>query len=469
MKRLSIFPALLIVIMIAVGASYRTMPADPQIYAVIVGVSRYNDAEIAVLKYAHRDAEAFAGFLGSSKGGRVAPENIVLLTNEQATRGAIIKGLRQMFNKATDEDVVIFFFSGHGVPDPKITTDLYLITYDTDNENYAGTALLKDDVTRQFSSSKAKLKLFFADACHAGGSGIYLGTKDNDDELVNRLMTKIVSIKEPSWAAITASSSSEKSIEDAKWGGGHGVFTYELIKGLEGAADKTSGQQVSAKGNDDGIVTVRELFDFLSNAIPGETGDRQHPDKQGKNEDAFPVSAVSPDKFAAAVKKHKIPDLPDADGRARDETGMNEKKATGLINKDEIRKFDTETRDMKPSVCFDAGSAAYGNYCFVNNYGEDILLTGFAGDRTADQNLNILIAAGEKVCVERMQVVIGFIGLGSSKPGAYSQNTTFYFRTITEDKPIKYGARKLVLESCKIKTDVLTRQNLYLSEDGPRW
>lgn len=130
MKRLSILPALLIVSMLFIGASAKRSASDPQIYSVIVGVSRYNDASITFLKYAHRDAEAYRNFLESPKGGNVPSENIILLTNERATRGAIIKGLREMFNKATEEDVVIFSSPGMGfliLRSPPTFTSLLMI------------------------------------------------------------------------------------------------------------------------------------------------------------------------------------------------------------------------------------------------------------------------------------------------------------------------------------------------------
>jgi uncharacterized caspase-like protein len=455
MKKL-FMPAFCLMASLVFISSAITKRADdkPKMFAVIVGISKYSDPNITFLKYSHRDAEAYRSFLESPKGGGIPSENIVLLTNERATRSVILKALREMFNKASDEDVVIFFFSGHGVPDSKINTDLYFTTYDTDDENYTGTALLKDDVARQFVASKAKLKLFLADACHSGGSGIYLGTRDDHADLINKLQVNIASIKEPSWAAITASSSSEKSFEDEKWGGGHGVFTYSLIQGLEGEADKTSKQNPKSKGNNDGIVSVRELFDYLSNVIPSQTNDKQHPDKQGKNEDIFPLSAVTVDKYAQAIRKYKKENPVTADNRNKDE----------LTDKEEMKKFDTETRDLKSNLCLD-NLAAYGDYCFVNNYGEDIVLTGVQSPHYYDKRVDMLIASGKKICLQRMQVSSYSNNIISTP----SQNATFYFKTISEGQPVKYGTRQLVLEACKSKTEVFTKENLYLSVDGKRW
>ena len=65
---------------------------------------------------------------------------------------------------------------------------------------------------------------------------------------------------------ITASDISESSFEDARWDG-HGVFTYFLLRGLKGEADK----------NHDGVVTAGELFAYLERAVPEATNGKQNP------------------------------------------------------------------------------------------------------------------------------------------------------------------------------------------------
>ena len=422
-------------------------------YAVIVGVSQYNDRAINGLRFAHKDAELYKSFLQSPKGGSIPEQNIVLLTNEKATRSTIMKSVRNLFSNATEEDVVIFYYSGHGVPDAKNTSDLYFATYDTEENNYVGTALYIDDVIRIFTHSHAKLKLFLADACHSGGSGIRLGIKDDGAELVNKLLISEASMKEPGWAAITASSSSEKSFEDQKWGGGHGIFTYALVNGLQGEADKTDKQNKKSNGNGDGIVTVRELYDYLNAIIPGETDKNQHPDLQGKNENIFPLSAVSIEKFNNAVKKYNVLTPTDLGN-----------SAPGLISKEEKPKFDLTTQLMDLKSCTGAGYGK-GEYEFFNDYGEDILYTSVYGRGVSIHPLNILIAPGESAKSTKVNV-----GIYSNMTFQETENEVkFYFHTVDETKPIKYGTLTLNVEVCKTKKLVLSRKNLYLSVNGEKY
>ena len=439
----------------ATAADGRTPVTGPKLYAVIVGVSHYSDATIVPLRYAHRDAESYKAFLQTPMGGSIPEEDIAMLTNEKATRAAILHSVREMCQKATPDDVIVFFYSGHGVPDSRVSSDLYFVTYDTQQDNYLGTALYKEDIIREINHSQAKLRLFLVDACHSGGSGIYLGKKGDDAELVNKLFKDIADIKAPAWAAITASSSAESSYEDKKWGDGHGVFTYELIKGLEGEADMTTKKNPKANGNGDGIVTARELYDYLNKVIPGETTNNQHPDIQGNYENLFPLSAVSLDKYAKAVNNYK----PSGSGQATSSPG------NGLQSREDKPQFDTSPKDLDIKICTGNGRS-FGQMNFINDYGEDLILVGAYCPLINTGKVNLMMAQGESANP-------GNLGLGyysnMTFTGATSTSATFYFRTADETKPIRYGTRIETVEVCKLKTVVVSRKNLYLSATGNKF
>jgi uncharacterized caspase-like protein len=63
---------------------------------------------------------------------------------------------------------------------------------------------------------------------------------------------------------------------------GHGVFTYYLIEGLRGKAD----------ADKDGLITVDEIFGFVSDAVPRATGQEQHPVKKGTVEGRLVLGVV---------------------------------------------------------------------------------------------------------------------------------------------------------------------------------
>lgn len=237
-------------------------------YAVIVGISKYLHAGsgFSNLRYADRDAHAFRDFLQSPAGGNFSQQNILALFNEDATAQNLRSALFTFLTKPLPQDLVVLYFAGHGAPDPNDSRNLYLLTYDTDPNDMGGTAFpmwqLQDVFLRIL---KARRVVTFNDSCHSYGiSGERFGSiKQNN--LVNQYVGRYAS--ELNRAVITASDVSELSFEDEKWGGGHGVFTYFLLKGLHGDADF----------NRDGTVTAGELMAYLSQKVPEATGGEQHP------------------------------------------------------------------------------------------------------------------------------------------------------------------------------------------------
>ena len=65
----------------------------------------------------------------------------------------------------------------------------------------------------------------------------------------------------------TSSDKNQLSQESAKWGNGHGVFTYFLIKGLKGEADTDA----------DNIISAGEIFRYVSEQVRRETYSQQTP------------------------------------------------------------------------------------------------------------------------------------------------------------------------------------------------
>ena len=88
-----------------------------KIYAVIVGVASYKDNTIKNLRYLEKDAKDFDDFLKSPYAGAVPEGNIALLVGNNATRSNIIRSLVDISKRCAKDDMVIFYFSGHGEAD----------------------------------------------------------------------------------------------------------------------------------------------------------------------------------------------------------------------------------------------------------------------------------------------------------------------------------------------------------------
>ncbi len=80
---------------------------------------------------------------------------------------------------------------------------------------------------------------------------------------------------------LTASGANKVSAEKPELE--HGVFTHFLVQGLEGAAD----------ANRDGLITVDEIYNYVSIEVPRETGQEQHPVKKGTVEGRLVIGVVN--------------------------------------------------------------------------------------------------------------------------------------------------------------------------------
>jgi hypothetical protein len=267
-------------------------------FAVIVGIARYSDTAggITSLQFADRDAQEFRDFLLSPDGGSFPKDNIRLLLNDDATSQNLRSALFTFLTKAQPQDEVVLYIAGHGAPDPNDPRNLYLLTYDTKIDDMGGTAFpmyqLQDVFTRVI---KAKRVVTFADTCHSYGfSGASAhGKKSNN--LVNQYLSRFANDSDR--AVITASDVSQLSYESDKWGGGHGVFTFFLLKGLHGEADF----------NKDGTVTAGELFAYIHDSVDKATEGNQSPMALPGLAEHLPLSGVGLRKSSHAANLFRPP------------------------------------------------------------------------------------------------------------------------------------------------------------------
>ena len=243
------------------------MPVRGQKYALIIGISRYRDSNaIPNLDYAHVDARSIYEFLQQPAAGGFTRDNMLLLSNEDATLASIRQALTNFVTKASTNDLLLIFFAGHGAPDRFAPENLYVIAHDTHVDDMPKTALAMPELLRYVEQNiKSKRVVLLMDACHSAGlsSG---GTRDLTNNLSNLYLEKML-YQEEGRAIITSSDVNERSHESKKWGNGHGVFTYYVLEGLKGGADS----------NQDYFVSVGELFRYVRQKVRLDTNFLQNP------------------------------------------------------------------------------------------------------------------------------------------------------------------------------------------------
>jgi uncharacterized caspase-like protein len=189
----------------------------------------------------------------------------------------------------------MIFFSGHGLSRGKGYS--YFVTHDTDPMRIEETAFNMEEVRRALRTSiRAERVMIFADACYSGAVNDYIkGTRGiAEDNLINRYLVEMAKVK-PGIVSITSCAENEVSNEAwLYWE--HGIFTFVLVSGLGGKITDTGGKVKSfesADVNQDGIVTVGELSEYVSKYVSGYTKNKQNPQVSKSNFDPnTPLSVV---------------------------------------------------------------------------------------------------------------------------------------------------------------------------------
>jgi tetratricopeptide (TPR) repeat protein len=246
-----------------------------QTYAMLVGISKYAKPELS-LQFANADASVFGKLLESPLGGSVPNGNVLLLTDEKATTAAVRNGFQDFLKRrAGKNDTVVILIAGHGTVETPGSKNAFILTYDSDPQDLKSTALGMDELQSLFEEQLSKVGrvLLFVDVCKAGTIGTIHNTT------VNSNVQQLGDIQGDLFGLL-ASRPREVSLEGPEFGGGHGVFSYYVMKGLEGAADE----------NKDGVVEADELIKYVSDQVPMATGNKQHPREFGTYDNMMRLS-----------------------------------------------------------------------------------------------------------------------------------------------------------------------------------
>jgi len=227
-------------------------------YAVVVGISDYQDPAITDLRFADKDAEAFAGFLRSEAGGKLDKDHLKVLLNQDATMAQFAIALDWLIENIKEGDQAIIYFSGHGDVEKKtLTQPGFLLCWDAPARVYmSGGAfalpMLQEVISTLSIQNKAKV-IVITDACRSGtlAGNTVGGAQATASNLAKQFANEI---------KILSCQPNEYSIEGEQWGGGRGAFSFNLVNALYGLADN----------NKDLSITLQEIGRYLKDHVPSE-------------------------------------------------------------------------------------------------------------------------------------------------------------------------------------------------------
>ncbi len=322
--------------------------------AVVIGISDYREPLIPDLRFADRDAQAFADWLRSPQGLALPDSSIRFLANQQATTAQMIVNLDWLIEASKPGDRAFIYFSGHG--DVERVTKYnrgYLLSYDSPPAVYGAGAFSLNylqDILSTLSENVVQV-FIITDACRAGklaGSNAG-GTQATAAQLAQQFANEI---------KILSCQPDEFSLEGEQWGGGRGCFSFHLEDALYGFAD----------GNHDQSVELMELRRYLEDHVSAE---------------AAPQSQL-PMVFGPA--KTKIADVRESEVAARRAARDSHPIVFKAI----------ENKGMESLLLAEADTATRRLYAqFLAAVDSGFLLESASGGRSANDYFNILIQKQE--------------------------------------------------------------------------
>ncbi len=228
-------------------------------YALLIGVG--NDLPVTV-----RDATAIHNILADESFAGYKPENIILLTEKDATRNGILGAFDELISKIDESSSVFLFYSGHGgLYEP--WNQFYLVPNNYDPVEYEDTWVKAEELKEKIKAINSKKLILFLDCCHAAGmtksaptigKGPTQNNLENADGLAQNLDDgKGISI---------LSSCREDQLSYIMKGDNNSLFTKCLIEVLKGK-HKTHFEEP--------FVRISEVIQYVFKSVPERNPDQK--------------------------------------------------------------------------------------------------------------------------------------------------------------------------------------------------
>jgi hypothetical protein len=221
--------------------------------AIIIGIADYKNLPRA--DFANDDARVFYDYAIRALG--VKSENIKLLVDTDADQIEIYRAFKTWLpSRVRASTDVYVYYSGHGLP----TADgqgLYLLPQRADRDFIDKTAITQVEINAAIQAAKPRSVTMFLDACYSGqartGETLVASARPVALKVERQLFPDSFTVISASQVDQISSSS-----PDLK----HGIFSYYLMRGMEGDAD----------ANRDGKITAGEMHTYLMEQVARQAG-----------------------------------------------------------------------------------------------------------------------------------------------------------------------------------------------------
>jgi len=247
----------------------------PAFYGLFVGVSDYAGKNID-LAFASKDAKDITTAIEMGANNLFGKEktHLVCLNSDNSIDSLLptkknINHYFQALSNSSPKDIVVLYFSGHGVNWGGQEGDFYFLT---DGAEAADAYYLNDPAIRKtytFSSNEmtylinqipARKKVLILDACSSGQASedILLAMNTKKDVPGSQIRALDRMKDRTGFYILAGSAANQASYETSLYG--QGVLTYALLRGMKGECLRVDGGEE--------YVDVKKLFQYAEDQVP---------------------------------------------------------------------------------------------------------------------------------------------------------------------------------------------------------
>jgi WD40 repeat protein len=237
-----------------------------QFFAVLVGTSTYRGDKLKDLQFADNDAADMGAAVRAAASELFEPENVhvhILSTADSAalpSKENVATAFRDVAAQSSPDDIVLAYFSGHGVTWGGDDAQFYYLTKDIESGDLADPgirsayAIAGSEITDWLISTTAEKKVLIVDACASGrliedytalAKSVAASQRRAFERMKDRSATFILS----------GSAGDAESYEGSAFG--QSLLTYSLLLGMSGLALQ-----------EEQYVDVSELLQFARDRVP---------------------------------------------------------------------------------------------------------------------------------------------------------------------------------------------------------